>query len=422
MSMTEMTGMALMDIKLRCALMNPGSSLRRVRRIVSIRSESLRTWRASLVQIETFEDAKMKRFSFVPLAPLVPLVLFISLVTAGCSSTEAKQQAPQAMPVKTEIIDLAAVPRADEYVATIKSRRSASIQPQVDGSLTRILVKSGDHVHAGQVLMTIDPLKQQATVDQQRSTEAQKKAILDYNKTEMDRQKGLYEGGVASKQNYDYAVQGYENSKADWEAAQAGRVTQERQLAYYHLTAPFAGIVGDIPVHLGDYVSQQTLLTTVDENADLEAYIYIPTERAGEIRAGLPVQIVTSRGETIEKTKINFISQQVDNGLQGILVKAPIHKSLDTFRNAQLVKARVVWSTSPTPTVPVLAVTRIGGQSFVYVATQSDKGTVARQRAVTLGDTIGNDYAVMDGLKAGDQVIVSGIQFLIDGAPVKPIS
>jgi len=238
----------------------------------------------------------------------------------------------------------------------------------------------------------------------------------------VERQKGLYEGGVTSKQNYDLAVQAYENSKADWEAAKAARVTQERQLAYYNLVAPFTGIVGDIPVHIGDYVSQQTLLTTVDENADLEAYIYIPTERSRDIRPGLPVQIVTSRGETIEKTQINFISPQVDNGLQGILVKAPVHKSLDTFRNEQLVKARVVWSTAPTPTVPVLAVTRIGGQSFVYVAADSDKGTVAKQRAVTLGDTIGNDYAVIEGLKAGDKVIISGIQFLIDGAPVKPIS
>jgi RND family efflux transporter MFP subunit len=350
------------------------------------------------------------------------LILWVAFVSSGCSNTEAKQPAPQAMPVKTEVINLAAVPRSDEYVATIKSRRSASIQPQVDGSLTRILVKSGDHVRGGQVLMTIDPLKQQATVDQQRSTEAQKKAILDYTKTEVERQRKLFEGGVTSKQNYDYAVQAYENSKADWESAQAARVTQERQLAYYHLTAPFAGIVGDIPVHVGDYVSPQTLLTTVDENAELEAYIYIPTERAADIRAGVPVQIVNSRGEQIESTKINFISQQVDNGLQGILVKAPVHKSLDTFRNEQLVKARVVWSSAPTPTVPVLAVTRIGGQSFVYVATQADKGTVAKQRAVTLGDTIGNDYAVTDGLKPGDKVIISGIQFLIDGAPVQPIS
>src|SRR5947207_4799010 len=164
--------------------------------------------------------------------------------------------------------------------------------------------------------MSIDPLEQQATVDQQRSTEQQKKAIFDYNQQVVARQRGLYEGGVTSKQNYDYAVQAFENSKADWDSAKAASITQERQLAYYNLTAPFSGIVGDIPVHIGDYVAPQTLLTTVDENAELEAYIYIPTERAADIRMGLPVQVVTSSGELMESTKINFISQQVDNALQ----------------------------------------------------------------------------------------------------------
>src|SRR5713101_3707587 len=352
--------------------------------------------------------AKLSKLAVIPLFLLMALAVFTS---SGCSNTEAKQPAPQPLPVKTQTINL----------ATVKSRRSASIQPQVDGSLTRILVKSGDHVRAGQVLMTIDPLKQQATVDQQRSTEAQKKATYEYNQQEVERQRGLYQAGVTSKQSYDQAVQAFENSKADWESSTAARITQQRQLAYYNLTAPFPGVVGDIPVHIGDYVSPQTLLTTVDENAELEAYVYIPTEQAANIRMGLPVQIITSSGELIESTKINFVSQQVDNALQSILVKAPIHKSLDTFRNAQLVKARVVWSTAPAPTVPVLAVTRIGGQSFVYVATQADKGSVAKQRAVTLGDTIGNDYAVIGGLKPGDKVIVSGIQFLIDGAPVQPI-
>lgn len=350
------------------------------------------------------------------------LLVSAVLASSGCSSTEAKQPAPQPLPVKTQTVSLSPVPQVDEYVATIKSRRSASIQPQVDGALTRILVKSGDHVRARQILMTIDPLKQQATVDQQRSTEAQKKATFEYNEIEVERQRRLYEAGVTSKQDYDQAVQAFKNSKADWEAATAGRITQQQQLAYYHLTAPFDGVVGDIPVHLGDYVSSSTLLTTVDENADLEAYIYIPTERAAAIRMGLPVEIVTSRGELIESSKIYFISQQVDNAIQGILVKAPIHASLDRFRNAQLVKARVVWSTAPAPTVPVLAITRIGGQSFVYVAVEADHGTVAKQRAVTLGDTIGNDYAVTGGLNPGEKVIISGIQFLVDGAPVHPIA
>ncbi len=344
------------------------------------------------------------------------------LSTTGCSKTEAKQPPPQAVPVNTKTVDLAQVPQSDEYVATIKSRRSATIQPQVDGSLTRILVKSGDHVRAGQVLMTIDPLKQQATVDQQISTEAQKKAVFDYAQRELDRQQHLFDAGVTSKQNYEQAVQAFDNSKADWEASKAANVTQQRELAYYTLTAPFAGIVGDIPVHIGDYVSPQTLLTTVDENAELEAYIYIPTERSADIRMGLPVQIVTSTGEVIENTKIDFISQQVDNAVQGVLAKAPIHGSLDRFRTEQLVKARVIWSTSPAPTVPVLAVTRIGGQPFVYVATEVNGSMVAKQRSVTLGDTIGNDYAVKSGLKQGEKVIVSGTQFLIDGTPVQPIS
>src|SRR5882672_1090796 len=169
-------------------------------------------------------EHRLNKFSAILITSLLSIAV---LTTTGCGKTEAKESSPQPMPVKTQTVALNPVPRVDEYVATVKSRRSASIQPQVDGSLTRILVKSGDHVRAGQVLMTIDPLKQQATVDQQRSTEAQKKALYEYNATEVERQRKLYEGGVASKQAYDQADQAYKNSKADWESASAARATQQ---------------------------------------------------------------------------------------------------------------------------------------------------------------------------------------------------
>src|ERR1700675_4877547 len=161
---------------------------------------------------------KLRKLAVILFIGLLALVVVTS---SGCGKTEAKEPAPQPLPVNTQTVNLTLVPRTDEYVATVKSRRSASIQPQVDGSLTRILVKSGDPVRAGEVLMTIDPLKQQATVDQQRSTEAQKKATLDYNRRELDRQQQLYESGVSSKQEYELAVQAYENSKADWESSTA---------------------------------------------------------------------------------------------------------------------------------------------------------------------------------------------------------
>ena len=160
----------------------------------------------------------------------------------------------QALPVQTVKVTMAPVAQSSEYVATIKSRRSATMQPQVSGSLTVIHVRSGDHVRAGQALIEIDPRQQQATVASQRATERQKKALYDYDTVEVDRQRKLFEAGVTSRDAYDQAQQAYQNAKADYESAMESRKTQEQLLAYYTIRAPFDGVIGDIPVHVGDYV------------------------------------------------------------------------------------------------------------------------------------------------------------------------
>jgi RND family efflux transporter MFP subunit len=325
------------------------------------------------------------------------------------------------MPVQVAAVTLGPVPDSDTYVATIKSRRSATMQPQVDGNLTQILVKSGDEVKAGQVLMRVDPLKQLATVQSQQGTEAQKKAVYDYTATEVERQRKLFEAGVISRDAFDQATQAYQNAKGDLDSAAALTVTQKQQLAYYDIRAPFAGVVGDIPVHLGDYVSPTTVLTTVDESSQLEAYIYVPTERATQVRMGLPVDILDTGGSVLATTSIDFLSPQVDNGLQSILAKADVTKSLQKLRNLQIVNARITWSTRPKPVVPVLAVTLVGGQTFVYLAAPRGQGFMAHQVPVNLGEAVGNNYPVLSGLNPGDQVILSGIQFLGEGAPVQPL-
>jgi RND family efflux transporter MFP subunit len=325
------------------------------------------------------------------------------------------------MPVQVAPVTLSPVPTSDTYVATIKSRRSATMQPQVDGNLVKIFVKSGDVVTAGQVLMRVDPLRQMAAVQSQQGTQAQKKALYDYTKIEEDRQHKLFDAGVVSRDVYDQSIQAFENAKADYESNSALTETQKQQLAYYDIRAPFNGIVGDVPVHLGDYVSTTTVLTTVDEIADLEAYIYVPTERSSLVRTGLPVEILDTAGKVLVKSKITFLSPQVDNGLQSILGKAEVPRTADILRNQQLVKARVTWSTAPAPVVPVLAVSLIGGQTFVYLASPKGDGFIAHQVPVSLGETVGNTYPVISGLKPGDKVIVSGLQFLQEGAPVKPL-
>ncbi len=369
----------------------------------------------------------MKR-SAVPLVTdclVAGLCLCACLTLAGC---KPKPEAPapaagmQALPVQTQAVTLTPVAQGSDFVATIKSRRSVTVMPQVSGNLTEFLVKSGDHVKAGQLLMTINPLQQQALVDAQKSTEAQKKALYDYNVLQIERQRKLFAAGVISRDALDQAEQSFKNTQADFEASTSTRKSLEQQLDYYHVKAPFDGIVGDVPVHLGDYVTPSTSLTTVDENKDLEAYIYVPTDRSSDVHMGLPVQLLDGDGKVVETSAVDFLSPQVDSTLQGILIKAPVHSTSNILRSSQLVKARVIWKTQPLPVIPVLAVTRQGGQTFVFIAQkQSDGHFAARQIPVTLGDTVGNTYSVTAGLKAGDKVIVSGTQFLVDNMPVMPL-
>ena len=341
-------------------------------------------------------------------------------VMTGCSKPAPPPPAMQAMPVVTASVSNSAVPIGDSYVATVKSRRSSTMQPQVDGNLTHIFVKSGDAVKAGQVLMQIDPLKQVAAVQAQQGTQAQQAAVLNYNKSDAARQKALFDAGIISRQAYDQATQALQNAQGAYTSSAALTSTQRQQLAYYQIRAPFAGIVGDIPVHVGDYVSPTTMLTTVDENKDLEAYIYLPAERAQQVRTGLAVDLLDTSGALLAHSIIDFVSPQVDNGLQSVLAKAPVPASTK-LRNGQIVNARVTFTTNDIPTVPVLAVTRVGGQPFVFIAAPSGGGYSAHQVAVNLGEPIGNNYPVLGGLHQGDKVILSGLQFLQEGAPVMPL-
>jgi RND family efflux transporter MFP subunit len=226
--------------------------------------------------------------------------------------------------------------------------------------------------------------------------------------------------GQGHQQALDQSKTALDQAQAQLQALHA-QVRQETvQLHYYKVTAGSSGIVGDIPVRVGDRVTTTTVLTTVDKPGSLEAYVYVPIERSSQLKANLPVQIVDQSGNVIAESRINFVSPQVDSTTQSVLAKAPIANLSDKLRNAQFIHARIVWGTADRPVVPVLAVTRIGGQYFVFVAEQQDGKTVAHQKPLRVGEMTGNNYVVLEGIKPGDKVVVSGTQFLIDGAPVLP--
>jgi RND family efflux transporter MFP subunit len=306
-----------------------------------------------------------------------------------------------------------------EYIAVIKSRRSSDVRPQVEGVITNIFAKSGDRVTAGKPLLQIDASKQQATVESDEASRIAQDEAVHYAQQQFERAKQLLSVGAISQQEFEQAETALKTTTATQSALKA-RVQESRvQLQYYRVTSPTDGTVGDIPVRIGDRVKTDTVLTTVDQKAGLELYIQVPIERGPDVRTGLPVQIVDGRGQLLAESEIDFVSPQVDDKTQSILVKAAMPSDKD-FRTEQFVRARVVWRSQPGLTIPAVSVTRINGQYFAFIAEPKGNGFVARQRSVKVGELVGNDYVVEGGLAVGDRLIVSGIQKIGDGAPVQP--
>jgi RND family efflux transporter MFP subunit len=354
----------------------------------------------------------------------VALVCLAAMGVAGCGSKPASVSASgeggaeAAMPVQVQVVESKPIAETTEYLALLKSRHSATINPQVEGYITKIFVKSGDHVAAGAPLLQIDPLKQEATVNSQEATRLAQESNVNLARVNLERARKLAEAGVIAKSDLDNAQTNYDTAVAQLRSLEHQVEQQKVELRYYKVSSPMDGIVGDIPVRVGDRVIVSTLLTTVDEPGALEAYLYIPAARSKDLRLGLPVKLLDEAGNLRTASQITFISPQVDPDTQTVLAKAAVPNPKANLRIAQQVRAQVVWGNASGPVVPVLAVTRINGQFFVFVAEKEAKGTIARQRGVKVGEIIGNDYAVLDGLKPGEHLIVSGTQFLQDGAPV----
>ena len=324
-------------------------------------------------------------------------------------------------PTSVELLTLAAHPveQASEFVGTVKSRQSTTIQPQAEGFLTKISVKSGDHVTAGTVLFEIDSASQQALVANLESVRVAREADVTLAKQRADRAKALLAAGAGTQQDVESAVSAQQTAEAQLKAFQEQIKQQKNELNYYRVVAPAAGVVGDIPVHTGDRVTRATKLTDIDSNAGLEIYISVPVQQAPNLKIGLTVQVMGDAGVSTTAEKVTFIDPTVDDTTQTVLVKAAV-TATKGLRTDQFVRTRVLWSNNPTITVPITAALRINGQYFVYVATAERGGLVAKQRQVTLGSIIGNDYVLVSGLVAGDRVVVSGIQKIGDGAPIQP--
>jgi multidrug efflux pump subunit AcrA (membrane-fusion protein) len=292
------------------------------------------------------------------------LVAVIGTLLVSCSANAPQGGEFGAVPVPIAPVESGIVTDSSDYVANLQSRQSVTLQPRVDGYVQEIFVKAGDRVEAGAPILRIDPARQQAVVQRSvaavatsqadfesaRATLAQlrarKESILssvDFNQKEFDRFSKLTQEGATAKQKLDEVANSLRNARAELgqidaqinaqqasinsaatriEETRAGAIQEEVQLDFYTVTAPFAGIVGDIPIKVGDNVNSTTQLTTVTQNQVLEVQISVPLENAPRLKMGQSVELLDAQDKPLVKGNVAFISPSINPQTQSVLVKA----------------------------------------------------------------------------------------------------
>lgn len=391
---------------------------------------------------------------------------------------QAAEAQPPGTPVKIAPIQSSSVADSSQYVASLFALQVVPLRPQVEGRVSRILALSGSPVRAGAPIIQIDPAQQQAVVssnaaaaaaarenvENARSTlsqlEAERISALSdirYRQRQYQRYASLASQGAVTRQQSDENLNNFRTAQANLGSinnriraqrataasaqesllqAQANTKQQQVQLQYYQVNAPFDGTIGNIPIKVGDYVTPSTDLVTITQNRSLEANVSVPTEEASRLRIGLPVELINPQDRVVGTSRISFIAPDVSNQTQSILVKSVFNNSGGSLRTSEFTRARIIWDQRPGLLIPVTAITRLGGESFVFVAEPAppppqqeaseqqappaQPKLIARQKPVELGNIQGNNYQVLSGLRPGERLIVSGILQLKDGAPVVP--
>ncbi len=356
-------------------------------------------------------------------------VWLAALALAGCQRTEGKggtggpggPGGGQALPV--EVLELQPGPVRDtgEYLGTLISRRSITVLPQVAGYVQRIAVKPGQQVKQGQVLLEVDPRRERAGVQSAQAQRASALAQRQFARSTRQRAEQLLREGLMSRQDYEQAVAEAAAAEASARSAEAQLQAQQVELGYYRVEAPFAGVVGDIPVKVGDYVSPQTALTNVDQSRALEVSVAVPPERASEVEVGTTqVEVLDDEGQPVVSAPVFFVAPTSDPRTQLVELKAAFDNT-QGLRAGQVVHTQVVYDTREALRLPTFAVTQQSSQYFAMVAVQGDGGPmVAQRRPVKLGVLQGNYYELLEGLEAGTPVIVGSLQALRDGQPIQP--
>ncbi len=369
---------------------------------------------------------------------LISLSLFVIFsCSTGSSKTSTGENNAIALPVQQ--VDTATATTVKDYLGTIEGKVNVEIRPQVEGILEEIYVDEGAFVKEGQKLFKINPQPYQEQLNNALANENVEKAKLENAKLEVDRLKPLVDNDVISDVRLRTAMSDYDVAKASLAQASAAVASARINLEFTTIKAPVSGFIGRIPKRVGNLVSSSDPLTELSDIS--EVYVYFAMSESDflyfrkkygkrdsstnvdqvDTAQLIPnVSLVMADGAVYpEKGVVDAINGQVNRTTGAISLRATFPNEDYVLRSGNTGTLKMEERQSGVLIVPQVATTELQDKIFVYTLDSDNK---VKQRAIEVAGKSGKHYIVKNGVKPGDQIVLSGLDKLSDGMEIKPLN
>lgn len=355
----------------------------------------------------------------------IAVIAIVGLNACGKGAPAAdKPLSNQAMPVSVVTLESTDVPISAEAVAQTEGASEVEIRPRVGGILLKRLYQEGEAVKAGQPMFLIDPVPYQIALAQAKAKLAQQQARIDQTKREASRLQGLLETQSVSQREYDNAMSDNATALATLQQAQASVREAELNLSYTTVTAPSTGLSGRFQFSEGALVAPNTsLLTTIVRISPIWVRFSFSDNEIAQLGGQLnqytikKVNLILPDGtEYKEKGQLNFAANQIDPTLGTQQLRAAFANTDKSLLPGQFVRVRVTTGTREGVfVIPQIAVMTNDQGKFVYVVNQKNE---VSPRPVVVGDWLGKNWVILEGLKVGEKVVIDNLLKLHPGSLV----
>lgn len=358
--------------------------------------------------------------------------LALCLTLAGCGNGSQIPQASNEYAVRdvtTSVCNL-----STSYPATIKGIQDIEIRPKVGGFITKVHVDEGDFVHKGQVLFSIDRVQYEAAVKSAEAAVRVAKTTVSTQELTVKNKKMLHSQGIISDYDMEMAENELASAQAQLASANAQLVDAKNNLSFCSVTSPSDGVVGTIPYRVGSLVSSTTAepLTTVSNISEMYVYFSMTEKQLLEYTKGTdgvqgalaaipPVNLRLVDGSLYDQTgKVTNVSGVIDIATGSVSMRATFDNPQKILRSGGTGSIVIPVRDSSAIQVPQKATYEIQDKRFVYVVGKDNK--VKNTEITVLPQNDGTNFVVTGGLKAGERIVVEGVNTLSDGMAIKPIS